>query len=355
MFEWSASKINIANYCRRRYFLIHVLKDAPLLLGSYRRGKLIHNLIQNFWDKLGVLEEIKRNKKGKITSDKKYSNAEEFVEHAQGQWMYIMKQDESADRELSWSYDNEKWAIFNFYMPEICTPLFSELKRQGKPLVSELEFNILFQGRRFTGFIDELRESNGDVIVRDYKTEWPWMKGMKLAGNPQLTIYSFAVCEMLKKDKNFANLLGIDDVAEFMGDSSFISHRIKPEFFMVDTLRREPQEVHEMPQLIYKTERTDNDFRETLLFLDDVEHTIIEYLGGERKTISPTERGKKCDYCDMRVSCLERLAKELSMSDKKILVDSTGQQYFNYVSPHQVKPDKTITRKMKQRRFRWEK
>lgn len=51
--------------------------------------------------------EIKRNKQGKITSKKKYSNDEEFVKYCQGQWLYMMKKEEMAGRKVVWSFDNE--------------------------------------------------------------------------------------------------------------------------------------------------------------------------------------------------------------------------------------------------------
>ena len=110
-----------------------------------------------------------------------------------------------------------------------------------------------------------------------------------------------------------------------------------------------------MPQLIYSTERTDKDFNELLRFLEDIEYTQREFLGGKVKRIPATERGKKCDYCDMKVSCLKRLEEELKTSDSGF-VDKHGQSYFDFVAPYSMKERKRKSRvDLNTKRFKWKK
>jgi hypothetical protein len=352
--DWSASKINFFNYCRRRGFLRYILHDPQLNLSAYHRGKLIHDLVENFWDRLGKPKDIKRNKDGKVTSKKKYSNKQEFVKYAKGQWLYRVLAEERAERDIEWAFDNEKWVIYNSYITEICSPLFGKLLNQGKPIEKELSFDFILDGRRFHGFIDELRTQKREVIVRDYKTEYPYLKeeSMKLKGNPQLTLYCVAVCAMAWKDKDFAENLNLQDEREnFMGNPIFISERIKPELYMIDSLRR--QDAERPPQLIYKTTRCDKDFQELLLFVKDVEEQIKDFQLRDKRMIPPPERGKKCDFCDMKKACVKRLEEELNDTSVFSLVEPGGQMNFSFVSPY--KPKQSKKSRQKQKKFRWRK
>lgn len=69
MIKWSATRINVANYCRMRYYLNYVDSDKPkpLRLSAYVRGSLLHALIDNFWDKLGTPDEVAKKSSGKNT------------------------------------------------------------------------------------------------------------------------------------------------------------------------------------------------------------------------------------------------------------------------------------------------
>jgi hypothetical protein len=287
-----------------------------------------------------------------LSSKKKYSNKQEFVEYAKGQWLYRVLAEERAERDIEWRFDNEKWVIYNKYVPEICAPLFGKLLQQGKPLETEFSFDFVLEGRRFHGFIDEIRREDREVIVRDYKTEYPYLKeeSMKLRGNPQLTLYCLAVCAVAWKDEKFAQKLGLEQERDkFMGNQILISERVKPELYMIDSLRRKDEEYP--PKLIYKTTRIDKDFHELLMFVKDVEEQIKDFQLRDKRTIPPPERGKKCDFCDMKKACMKRLEEELNDKSSVSLIESNGQINFTFVSPY--KPKKRKLRKQKQRTFRW--
>ena len=64
--KWSASRIDVANYCRMRYYLKYVEKEKSLKLPAYVKGSLLHSLIESFWKKNGTPEEA-----AKKSGDKK--------------------------------------------------------------------------------------------------------------------------------------------------------------------------------------------------------------------------------------------------------------------------------------------
>lgn len=386
---YSASRINCFNYCRRRGFLAYVLHDKQLNPSSYLRGSLVHELIEKFWERLGTPDEVK-SKYMQTKTGKRYSNADEFIDFGKRQWMYYVMREERAGREIVWKRgdNNEMWNIRNFYMPLVCKKLFPRIIEEGKPVFAEMNFDFILGNRRFTGFIDDLRIQNGDIIVRDYKTEKAYKlkdNSMKLGGNPQLTLYSAAVCALIKKDKLFAEKLGINNIDDFMHGARFISQRVKPELYMVDAffgieerenLAREIsvlesniprteealayhsmlidekksrlKRLGEAHKIIQSTTRSDKDLYEMLEFLDDIDNDVRNFGDGIDKKIPPTERGIKCDECDQRVSCLKRLEETLNDSGGDFK-DRAGQLHFGFVSHYEHK-DKS-TRKKKTRRL----
>ena len=188
MFKWTASKINAANYCRMRYYLRYIdpLKPKPERLSAYVKGSLLHELIEKFWEKLGVSDEIKRNKKGQIISKKKYFDTEGFVNYAQGKWTSILMADERAQDKIVWRDKDEKWVIKSGLF-KICNPLFPFLKEEGPPLFSEFAIDVYVNGRYYHGRIDEIRKKENKIIIRDWKSGSPWVGAMKLKHDPQLT------------------------------------------------------------------------------------------------------------------------------------------------------------------------
>ena len=69
---WSASRIDTANYCGMKYFLKYIdpTKPKPLRLSAYAKGGLLHELIENFWIKLGTQEQFEKDKKSKKNAGK---------------------------------------------------------------------------------------------------------------------------------------------------------------------------------------------------------------------------------------------------------------------------------------------
>ncbi len=322
-FYWSATKINAANYGACRYYIRYVLHKKSLRLSAYVKGSLLHSLVEHFWDRLGDPSEIKRDKKGKVVSDKKYSSPEEFVKYAQGQWTSIVIADKTADEKIAWKFEKERYTIRG-QLRDICTPLFHHLVKIGPPLFSELPFDFGIDNERFKGRIDEIRVSpEGQISVLDYKSGRPWIGEMKLSHDPQLTLYNVAICAMLRHNPEFAARLGLEGkLDEFMAGGRFISPLLREGFFMIESLAIDPQKVKSMPEIIYETSRTDEHFFAFLKMVQSVKKRASE---GD---VYP-ESGKKCDDCDVKHECL----KEMRCVNQGNYADSDGNTLFDFAAP----------------------
>ena len=133
-FYWSATKVNVANYCTMRYFLRYVRKVQPLRLSVYVKGSLLHSIIENFWKRIGNAEEVKST--SRKFKDKKYFDEESFVKYVKGKWKRIIVADKKSQKKISWRYDEEPWIILNS-LDKISRPLYDNLLKQGAPIRSE--------------------------------------------------------------------------------------------------------------------------------------------------------------------------------------------------------------------------
>ena len=298
-FYWSATKVNVANYCDMKFFLRYFLKKEPLRLSAYVKGSLLHSLIENFWEKLGTPEEaVSTSKKFK---NKKYFDAESFAKYAQGLWKRIIVADKNAPK-ISWSYKEEPWVIVS-QMEKICIPLFNYFVNNPRPLFKELPFDFKVGNERFKGRIDEIRVRDGKIILRDYKSGYPWVGEMKLKHDPQLTLYNAGVCARLHSDLEFVRQLGLEGkIDEFMAGNSFVSPNLSLEFFMIEALGVNPEKVKSVPNPINSTSRKDTHFYEVLKMVEGTKRAA------ETGDIHP-EFGKKCDICDEKRACDEESEK----------------------------------------------
>jgi len=328
MIKWSATRINVANYCRMRYYLDYVDPDKPqpLRLSAYVRGSLLHGLIDNFWKKLGKPEEIKRDKNGKVTSKKKYSNAEEFSKHANGTWQSIIIADESLRAEypskeeaykeeteggrlINWKFEGENYSIKG-NLPKVCKPLF----------------DFVLGNRRFTGRIDDVRVKDGRVIIRDYKSGRPWVGDMKAFFDPQLTMYNVGLCSLCYQYPEMAERLGLEKevVKTFMGNPDFVYPGFGVEFCMIDALGIDASnpKIKTMPALVVASDRKNEHFLEVLNMVKGTEEAVTT------GNIYP-ERGRKCDDCDLKYAC----AKKLETVGTDEMIDKKGQGFFCFAMP----------------------
>ncbi len=344
-FYWSATKFNAANYCDMRYYLRYKARFPSLRISAYVKGSLLHELVENFHKSLGTREQVESS--SKKFKDKKYHDANSFTEHLKGKWFSIMKADELLTEKYNqeknvaekvklyphliiWAYKSEPYAILNGLLPRLGPPLFETLISRGQPTFSEIPFDFKIDEERFKGRIDEVRLSeNGEIQVIDYKSGKPWVGEMKLAHDPQLTLYNAGLCALLKFDPKIRKVLGIEcKFEDFMAGQRFISPKIKEGFFMIESLAVDPEKVKSMPEVIYETTRTDQNFFELLKMAKSVKKRADD---GD---VYP-ERGKKCDTCDMKEAC-----------DKQIAQVNTGHYFdkhnhgvFDFDSPMYAKKD----------------
>ena len=338
-FYWSATKINVANYCTMRYFLRYVRGVEPLRLSAYVKGSLLHSIIENFWKRIGNPEEVKST--SKKFKDKKYFDEESFVKYVQGKWKRIIVADEKSKKKISWKYKEEPWIILDS-LGKVAHPLYYNLLEQGPPIFSELSFDFEVGRKRFRGRIDEVRVENGKIILRDYKSGWPRVGEMKLKHDPQLTLYNVGLVSLCKQDKRIARKLGIEGkLEEFMSGALFVSPNIEEQFFMIEALSLDPSKVKIIPDVVNKTKRTDNHFFELIKMVEGTQESI------NRGIVYP-ERGKKCDLCDLKYAC----DKELKNANKGNFSEEDGQGILSFAVPSYAKKEE-IKPKIKQKRIRF--
>lgn len=329
MIKWSATKINIANYCTMRYYLryIHPNREKPLRLSAYVKGSLLHDSIEKFWLRLGNKEEALST--SKRFKNKKYSDAFSFSKYIQGKWKRIIVANKMAKNKITWSYESEPWVVLDF-LSKLSFPLFDNLVKQGPPLYAELPFDFIVDNKRFRGRIDEVRKKGEKIIIRDYKSGKPWVGYMKLKHDPQLTLYNAGLSAIVKSDKDIVKKLGLEKIADnFTKDRVYTSPFIQEEFFMIEALALDSEKVKTIPNPVNKTSRKDEHFIELLKMVEGTQKSI------ESGNFYP-ERGQKCDYCDMNEVC----DKELENAGKGDFMDKHGQTMLNFAYPDYAREKK---------------
>jgi len=333
MIRWSASRINSANYCGMKHWLTYEdpAKPKGLRLAVYVKGSLLHNLIENFWKRNGnSLEEVTSGKKQ--FKEIKHFDAESFAKYAKGKWTSIIIADGAKeDKKIHWDYPDQKWVIKE-NISKICEPLYSFLEEEGPPLFAELDIRVFLEGREFFGRIDYVDKKGNAVIIRDWKSGYPWVGEMKLKHDPQLTFYNFLVCGLAKQNKEFAEILGLDKkrVEQYMGNLLYVDPNFEMQFGMIEALsiNLDNLKIRTIPEMIQSTTRTNAHFFELINMVDGTQRSIDD------GNIYP-ERGKKCDSCDMKVACDGRL--EDVNSD--VFLGKGGQYVMDFVKPAFLRKD----------------
>lgn len=359
-YYWSATRIDIANYCRMRYHLRYVEKIQPARLSAYAKGSLLHGLLEHFWTRLGTEEEAAKKKNGK-----KYFDAESFAKYAKGKWTSTVigsKNAKNPTKKIVWRFDDEPYVIKST-LSKICVPLFEHVMNEGPPLFSELAFDFSLDDMRFKGYIDEVRMRNEKPVIRDYKSGSPFLGNMKVDHDPQLTFYNAGLCALCSADRNFAKKLGLEGVREqFLGNPYFIYPEIDEEFFMIEALprireaekeknkgapkkhdfaneedffeavKRRDRILENIPRVVLPTKRRDEHFFEVIKMIKGVEEAV------SRGDIYP-ERGRKCDICDMKYACEQKL----DCVTRPVIHDRKGNTVLDfalapYSSPVNIKP-----------------
>ena len=321
---WTASRIDVANYCKVKHYLRYVdpSKPKPIYLSVYAKGTLLHTLIESFWDRTNQI----------LTP--KWDSPEKFSVAAQGLWKRTLFRDrlirekiekgEKAKRSpIEWNNENEKWVILNT-LPKICKPLYEKLYSEGPPLYSEVPFDFMFGKRRFKGRIDEIRLREGKVVIRDYKSGKPIKQGrlgeMKRDFDPQLTFYNAGLCSLIKDYEELAVKLGFENRKEFI-DGLNVCEDFIEEFFSIEDCS------------IHQTKRTKQHLYELLNMIEGTENytpvSFDEFVSERREF----ERGRKCDFCDMKNACKEASSLMAKSIEAGIYSDKKCQAYFNFAVP----------------------
>jgi len=322
MVIWTATKIEKVNYCTMRFYLNYSLHKKPLLLAPYSKGILIHEVIQDFWLKLGDPEQVRKK-----SSPIKYSNSEEFKSYFLSKWMQRVISSEKSDNKINWSYEEQPWVIKS-QISKLAKPLYNYLIKNGKPLFSEMPFKFSIDNKDFSGRIDEVRLIDSKVVIRDYKSGWPWMEKEIAEEKPQLTLYNIGLTAICKQDPRIARLLGLEKkVNQYLGNPIFIDDSFKHEFFMIEALPRNShtedyKKEKDIPDIIVPSKRTENHLLQILSMIDG---TMEKISSGN---IYP-EKSMKCNSCDVKHACRE----EMKKYNSGFFEDKNGQIYLSFDTP----------------------
>jgi len=339
-FYWSATKVNIANFCTMRYYIIYGLHEKSLRLSAYVFGSELHNLIENFWKRLGSPDEvISTSKKFK---DKKYFDQESFSKYLEGRWKRTIIADKHAKNKITWNNKAQPWTLLD-KLRKLSFPLYDYLINKPKPLFAEFPFDFIADNKRFKGRIDEIRLEGDKIIIRDYKSGNPWVGEMKLKHDPQLTLYNAGLCAKLREDRNFARKFNLDGkVEEFMEGRQFVSPNLELEFFMIEALSIDSKKVKYAPNPVNKTRRDDNHFFEILKMVEGIKKSVSQ------GNVYP-EYGQKCDFCDVRFRCDE----ESKKIGQDYMANKQGNLFLPFALPDYIKKDTEKKRDPNQKRIRF--
>ena len=293
MSPWTATRINSANYCGMRWFLEYVAHAPKKKFSFFEKGKLLHDMIDNFWIRLGD----------------KYKTAQEFANYAQRLWSRVMIMSEKSDTPINWRYENEKWVIRD-QMKNIGLKLFDKLMTEGKPLFSELSFDVLFEGIRYRGRLDEIRIRDGMPVIRDYKSGRPFDSVIKLEFDPQPTFYYIGALGLAKTNPQFAEMLGLEkEIDSFMTPERVFPEKLKFEYTML-----EDENLATHP-----TSRDDIRYRQLVDMINGIRSRYVH------NSIYP-EYGRKCDFCDVKQACMSR-------NSHTSVIEENGQLLLSVESP----------------------
>ncbi len=153
--KWSATKIKIASECLQKYKLIYVDKIKPVTKADIALGLFLHRAIEKIF------------KDGKL----RYKSAESYANAMGAQWVVtVVKPGMIQGRKIEWKDDKEPW-ILKHKIKEICKNIHERYAREYEegimPLAQEVHFEFEFGGRRFEGYIDEIRPQ---ATIRDHKS-----------------------------------------------------------------------------------------------------------------------------------------------------------------------------------------
>ncbi|MEK6926694.1 MAG: PD-(D/E)XK nuclease family protein [Nanoarchaeota archaeon] len=311
MNNWSATQVDAANYCKRRYYLRYVLHEPDEYLSVFLRGTVLHDLVENFWKKLG----------------KKYDNSESFAEHGRKQFWRNVIVAEKGERKVSWRFEGERYE-FQRSIERTCLNFFSTAIEEGPPIFSELGFNVSLGNRSFKGRIDEIRRIGDKIVIRDYKSGFPLIDYVKSHKDMQLALYNAALNALIMYNSSISDKLGFSSEERkiLKERGSYINPDFEMQFFMfgaLDDRKRERQQV------IYPSNRKESDFSTLLQMIKSTEQAVLS------GNVVP-EWGRKCADCGVKYACIKRAEAEALLPN----VDQKGQMMFEFASPKVVQKTK---------------
>lgn len=160
MTTWSPSALKNAASCSLALFYDKRMKLKPTQTAKLAAGDFIHGFIEHFYKEDGTPA---------------YKDAEAFANAAYGGWFNYIEHHEIKGEPISWQDKGERF-VFAQKLKKACSLLYSRYSVEPPPLLIEHEYKFEYNGRVYSGKIDEIRQGH---IIRDHKNkefgeEKPW-------------------------------------------------------------------------------------------------------------------------------------------------------------------------------------
>ncbi len=160
MTTWSPTALKNAASCSLALFYDKVMKLRPTHVAMLAAGDFIHGFIERFYREDGTPA---------------YADAEKFSNAAVGGWFNYIEHRENKGNPVIWKDKKEKFVFAN-KIQESCKILYDKYSVEPPPLLIEYEYEFEYNGRFYSGKMDEIREGH---VIRDHKhkafgEEKPW-------------------------------------------------------------------------------------------------------------------------------------------------------------------------------------
>ena len=194
--EYSGSKVDLFRFCERKFEYRYVEhRHSNLISPQAALGEFGHVLAYNFF----------KEHEGRTMADY-YQKAETYATSMVWYWSQWDPVGVKRDgKKVNWESSSQKLTMSKS-VKTICVNLYNQLRDENAPLAKERTFTIRVDGRKYVGRFDAILHGG---IIRDYKTGLYLPTDIKIATNPQFTIYALALTSILKQMPEISEQLGI--------------------------------------------------------------------------------------------------------------------------------------------------
>jgi len=270
MTTWSPTALKNAANCSLALFYDKVMKLRPTPVAMLAAGDFIHKFIERFYKEDGTPA---------------YKDADAFSNAAFGGWFNYIEYREKKRNPVVWKDKNEKFVFAN-KIKESCRILYNKYSVEPPPLLVEYEYAFEYNGRSYSGKMDEIREGH---VIRDHKhkafgEEKPWTIP-QLEAEVQPREYALAYSVSARYFEWFRNKVKLSDEERREND--------RDELSLVEVVTFEYQFLQSGTIVPLKVPR--RAVRDIELLIDESEMKL------ENRIVAPNR--KSCFFCLYKDKC----------------------------------------------------